>query len=61
MKYLRFQLMTALLCLATMLQAQVNVLRVDTVETPAGKTVALPIVLENSSDVAGVQFDITVP
>lgn len=61
MKYLRFQLLAALLCLTTAGWAQRNVLRVDSVETPAGKTVTLPVVMENQSDIAGVQFDISVP
>ena len=61
MKYLRFQLMAALLCLTAIVQAQTNVLRVEAVETPAGKALALPVVMENQSDVTGVQFDISVP
>lgn len=61
MKYLKFQLMAALLCLTAIVQAQSNVLRVDPVETPAGKTLILPVVMENQSDVTGVQFDIRVP
>ena len=61
MKYLRFQLMAALLCLVAIAQAQTNVLRVEAVETPAGKALILPIVMENQSDVTGVQFDIRVP
>lgn len=61
MKYLRFQLMAALLCLVTIVQAQTNVLRVEAVEGPAGKALTLPVVMENQSDVTGVQFDIRVP
>ena len=61
MKYLRFSLIAVMTMMVALLQAQTNVLRVDRVETPAGKTVTLPIVLENSSDITGVQFDITVP
>ena len=61
MKDLKFKLLAALLCLTTMGWAQTNVLRVDSVEGPAGKTVTLPIVMENQSDIAGVQFDIDVP
>ena len=61
MKYLRFQLMAALLCLVAIAQAQTNVLRVEAVETPAGKALILPIVMENQSDVTGVQFDLDVP
>ena len=52
--------MAVLTAMASLLQAQ-NVLRVDSVEGPAGKTVTLPIVMENQSDIAGVQFDIAVP
>jgi len=61
MKYLRFQLLAALLCLVAMVQAQSNVLRVEPVESPAGKVLILPVVMENQSDVTGVQFDIRVP
>lgn len=43
------------------MQAQTNVLRVGAVTCPAGKTVSLPIEMENSSDIVGVQFDIDVP
>ena len=53
--------MAALLCLVAIVQAQTNVLRVESVETPAGRTLTLPIVMENQSDVTGVQFDIRVP
>ena len=53
--------MAVLVMMASLLQAQSNVLRVDSVEGPAGKTVTLPIVMENQSDIAGVQFDIAVP
>ena len=61
MKHLRFQLLTALMCLTAMVQAQSNELRVESVQSPAGKALLLPIVMENQSDVAGVQFEITVP
>ena len=61
MKYLRFQLLTALLCLTTIVQAQSNVLRVDPVQSPAGKALLLPIIMENQSDITGVQFEIVVP
>ena len=47
--------------MTTLLQAQTNVLRVDTVKAPSGKPVSLNVVLENQSDVTGVQFDICVP
>ena len=40
---------------------QSNVLRVASVSYPAGKTLALPVELDNSSDITGVQFDISVP
>ena len=50
--------MAALLCLVAIAQAQTNVLRVEAVETPAGKALILPIVMENQSDVTGVQFDL---
>ncbi len=61
MKYLKLAMLTVLATFAGLLQAQNNVLRVDSVETPAGKNVTLPIVLENTSDITGVQFDISVP
>ena len=53
--------MAVLTMMVSLLQAQSNVLRVDSVEGPAGKTVTLPIIMENQSDIAGVQFDIAVP
>ena len=58
MKYLRFNLLAALLCLVSCGITAANVLRVDSVKYPAGKTVSLPIILENQADIAGVQFDI---
>ena len=61
MKHLRFNLLAALICLVSCGIAAANVLRVDSVKYPAGKTVSLPIILENQADVAGVQFDISVP
>ena len=47
--------------MATLLHAQKNVLSADTVKAPSGVVVSLPVVLENTSDVTGVQFDISVP
>ena len=62
MKYLRFSLLAAITLLwTTLLSAQTNVLSVDTVTTPSGKTIALPVALGNTSDITGVQFDISVP
>jgi len=62
MKYLRSSLLAAMTLLwTTLLPAQTNVLGVDTVTTPSGKAVSLPIVLDNTSDITGVQFDISVP
>ena len=62
MKYLRFSLLAAMALLWNMLlSAQTNVLSVDTVTTPSGKMVNLPIALNNTSDITGVQFDISVP
>ena len=61
MKYIRFQLLAILACMAVVLQAQTNVLRVDSMKYPAGKTLSLPVVMENQSDIVGVQFDISVP
>ena len=54
MKHLRFSLIAVLAMMAVLLQAQSNVLRVDSVKYPAGKTVTLPIILENQSDITGV-------
>ena len=61
MRHLRFQLFAVLFCLLCGNGYAANVLRVDSVRYPAGKTVSLPIILENSSDITGVQFDISVP
>ncbi|MBR1548208.1 MAG: hypothetical protein IJ637_05725, partial [Prevotella sp.] len=61
MRYLRFQLIAVLLCLATMALAQANVLRVASASYPAGKTLPLAIEMDNTSDITGVQFDIAVP
>ena len=47
--------------MAAVLQAQSNVLRVQSEKCPAGKTLSLPIVMENQSDIVGVQFDLSVP
>lgn len=60
MRYLRFFLCVVCCTVVAALSAQ-NVLRVDTLRYPAGKTVTLPVMLENQSDIAGVQFDIAVP
>ena len=51
MRYLRFQLLAVLLCLISNGIAAANVLRVDSVKYPAGKTVSLPILMENQSDI----------
>ena len=61
MKYIRFQLLAILACMAVVLQAQTNVLRVESMKYPAGKTLSLPVIMENQSDIVGVQFDISVP
>ena len=61
MKYLRFQLLAVLACLTAVLQAQTNILRVSSVSYPAGKTLSLPVELDNASDIVAVQFDISVP
>ena len=61
MRHFRFQILAALFSLLCCAAHAADVLRVDSVETPAGKTVTLPVLLENSSDLVGVQFDITVP
>ena len=61
MKYIRFQLLAILACMAVVLQAQTNVLRVESMKYPAGKTLSLPVIMENQSDITGVQFDISVP
>lgn len=61
MRYLRIYLIAALFCLASIAQAQTNVLRVGSVTSPAGKTAIIPVELDNASDIMGVQFDIDVP
>ena len=60
MRYLRLFLCVVCCNIAAALSAQ-NVLRVDTLRYPAGKTVTLPVILENQADIAGVQFEISVP
>jgi len=62
MRYLRrISLLAVVAMMTTLLQAQTNVLRVDTVKAPSGAALSLNVVLENQSDVTGVQFDIAVP
>lgn len=41
--------------------AQTNVLRIGDVTYPAGRTAAIPIALENQSDIVGVQFEVVTP
>ena len=62
MKYIRFYLLAVgLWLLAVGSMAQTNVLRVQSMNYPAGKTLSLPVIMENQSDITGVQFDISVP
>ena len=61
MKYIRTILSAVFLCILTTVYAQTNVLRIPEVTYPAGKTLSLPIELENASDIVGVQFDLSVP
>ena len=61
MRYLRTILSAVFLCLAAMLSAQTNVLRVPEVVYPSGKTLSLPVELENASNIVGVQFDLSLP
>jgi len=64
MKYLRLAFLCLVCCAISAAQtalAQTNVLRVDTVKAPSGAALSLNVVLENQSDVTGVQFDIAVP
>ena len=61
MKHLRLSLLAVLAMMVTLLRAQTNVLCVDTVKAPSGKALSLNIVMENQSDITGVQFDISVP
>lgn len=62
MRYIRFQLLAVGLWLLAMGSlAQTNVLRVQSEKCPAGKTLSLPIVMENESDITGVQFDLSIP
>ena len=59
---MRFQLLAVgLWLLAIGSLAQTNVLRVQSEKYPAGKTLSLPIVMDNQSDIVGVQFDISLP
>jgi len=61
MRYFRLSLLAVLAMVSALLQAQRNVLVADTVKAPAGVSVAIPVALENTSDITGVQFDISVP
>ena len=62
MRYIRFYLLAVgLWLLAVSGMAQTNVLRIESMNYPAGKTLSLPVVMENQSDITGVQFDISVP
>ena len=62
MRYIKFYLLAVCLwLLAIGGLAQTNVLRVESMKYPAGKTLSLPVALENQSDITGVQFDISVP
>lgn len=61
MRYFRLAFLCLVCCVFNAALSAQNVLRVDTLRYPAGKTVTLPVVLENQSDIAGVQFDISVP
>ena len=62
MRYIRFYLLAVCLwLLAIGGLAQTNVLRVESMKYPAGKTLSLPVALENQSDITGVQFDISIP
>ena len=59
---MRFQLLAVgLWLLAIGCLAQTNVLRVQSEKYPAGKTLSLPVVMDNQSDIVGVQFDISLP
>ena len=60
MRYLRLTLLAVVAMTAMLLQAE-NVLRVDTLRTPSGAAVSIPVVLENTADITGIQFDICVP
>ena len=42
-------------------QAQTNILRIPEVAAPAGKTISMPVELENTSEIVAVQFDVAVP
>ena len=62
MRYIKFYLLAVCLwLLAIGGLAQTNVLRVESMKYPAGKTLSLPVALENQSDITGVQFDISIP
>ena len=61
MKYFRTILSAVFLSIMTNVYAQTNVLRIPEITYPAGKTLSLPVELENASDIVGVQFDLSVP
>lgn len=62
MKNIRY---ISIVCLGWLLafaaSAQTNVLRVPAVSYPAGRTLSLPVELENSSDIVAAQFEIQLP
>ena len=63
MKEWRYFWAFVLCCIMTGVQAQTNtnILRVPDITYPAGKTLSLPVELNNSNDIVGVQFEIDVP
>ena len=61
MNTIKNYILSLLLLFGTSAMAQTNVLRIGDVTYPAGRTAAIPIALENQSDIVGVQFEILTP
>lgn len=63
MKEWRYFWAFVLCCIMTGAQAQTNtnILCIPDITYPAGKTLSLPVELNNSNDIVGVQFEIDVP
>lgn len=62
MKTRHFLSLLCLLWLNSLLAvAQNNTLSIPDVTVPAGKTISLPVNLDNTADIVAVQFTLTVP
>ena len=63
-KHISMKLMSVLLLSLVVSQfalAQNNILRIPEVTAPAGKTIAMPIELENTSEIVAAQFEFILP